>query len=240
MVRLNNFLILIIKIIIASDYINTNYDIMNSEVDQSRYTMFEETNTKLELQKVNPDIKNDSISNSYNFLIDYLENESIKFVNYKECNSIEHTNKSFEINNAFKVKINKRKIVDDEQLDLNTKYRCLEKEQNISSTITSYLHHKDKILDNSISNFESDIKKLVCLKSFKNLYEIIENDFINILKIAKIFSIFKKEYISSIISKLEDMLLNEQKIFYFINIANEILNKEISCINYNEKIHIFI
>ena len=240
MVRLNNFLILIIKIIIASDYINKNYDIMNNKVDQSRYTMFEETNTKLELQKLNPDIKNDSISNSYNFLIDYLENESIKFVNYKECNSIEHTNKSFEINNAFKVKSNKRKIVDDEQLDLNTKYRCLEKEQNISSTITSYLHHKDKILDNSISNFESDIKKLVCLKSFKNLYEIIENDFINILIITKIFSIFKNEYISPIISKFEDMLLDEQKIFYFINIANEILNKEISCLTYNEKIHIFI
>lgn len=36
------------------------------------------------------------------------------------------------------------------------------------------------------------------------------------------------------------MLLDEQKIFYFINIANEILNKEISCLTYNEKIHIFI
>ncbi|EQB62292.1 hypothetical protein NAPIS_ORF00130 [Vairimorpha apis BRL 01] len=222
MYGLNYFSIVIIKGIFASNYINKNYDCKNSNVDQSKSFIFAGTTTNLESQNVNQNIKN----NSFNFLIDSLGNKCNDFENHKEYNNIEHFNKSLELNHAFNVKNNKRKIDDNDQIDLNTKYICLERNPYIYNTNTSDLYYHGKSSNYNISNFESDIRRLVCLKSFNYIFQIITNDLINILRIAVNFSILENEYILPIISTLENIQFNELKIIYFMNIANEILKKK--------------
>ncbi|EQB62148.1 hypothetical protein NAPIS_ORF00274 [Vairimorpha apis BRL 01] len=233
MYGLNYFSIFIIKDIFASNYINRNYECNNFDVDQSKSFLFAGTTTNLESQNVNQNIKNNSCCNSSNFLIDTLGNESNNFKNHKEYNNIEHFNKSLQINRAFNVKNNKRKIDDNEQIDLNTKYICLERNPYIYNTNTSYLYYHGKSSNYSISNFESNIRRLVCLKSFNYIFRIISNDLINILRIAVNFSILENEYILPIISILENIQFNEQKIIYFMNITNEILKKEVNYKTYS-------
>ena len=240
MYGLNYFSIFLISNIFTSDYINKNYDCKNSNVNQSKSLIFEGTTTNLESQHVNSDIKSDSICNSFNFLIDYLRSESNNFENYEEYNNIEHKNKSLEINNTLNLKKNKRKIENNEQIDINTKYICLERNLYIYNASTFDSHYHETCLNYNISNFESNISRLVCLNLFNYIFEIVINDLINILKIAVNFSILKNEFILPIILNLENTQFNEQKIIYFMNIANEILKKEINYRIYNKDKHNFI
>ncbi|EQB60170.1 hypothetical protein NAPIS_ORF02266 [Vairimorpha apis BRL 01] len=190
----------------------------------------------------------DDIINADNITISIINNDlqydNNNVINFKDNCNIENQNLDININHpVYKVEhngINKRRFDEDKSEEINLKQKRLEMNFEINDNVYNNLLIHENINCYNYYFDETRLKYLVIFKTFKYVFRIIENDLIETLKIYFNFSVLENQYILNIISELENLPLDEQKIIYFINITNDILSKDNLCKSYNCNRQMFI
>lgn len=168
------------------------------------------------------------------------DKECNKFINNIVTQSLDKNN-GLEIKNSTSLNKNKRVYDDNEPLNLSIKFKVLEKIPKIVRYNTTNLLIQEECSNSNAINFdETFIKKLVSLNFFEYIFGIIEKDLINILNIYCTYSDLENGFIFNTISQLEKLSLDEQKIAYFINKTNEILNLKVKDKLLNDNKNMFI
>ncbi|EQB61569.1 hypothetical protein NAPIS_ORF00856 [Vairimorpha apis BRL 01] len=183
----------------------------------------------------------DDIINADNITITIINNDlqydNNNVINFKDNCNIENQNLDININHpVYKVEhngINKRRFEEDKSEEINLKHNRLEMNSEINDNVYNNLPIHENINSYNYYFDETRLKNLFSFKTFKYVFRIIENDLIKTLKIYFNFSVLENQYILNIISELENLPLDEQKIIYFINITNDILSKDNLCKSYN-------
>ena len=94
---------------------------------------------------------------------------------------------------------------------------------SLNFKITHKLNDKVETIFHNMSN--DDITRHINEKNFKNLFDIIFKDLLNILKNLILFLNIENEQIKNYIFYLEQQISSEQKIVAFIKVTKEMLNK---------------
>lgn len=215
---------------------NIFYDSRIFYVNENGKDLFKNNVNSNYIKKIN---LNDNLTYFSNNSIPCIDNNIVKNTRINKENIDFYDNliydstfkERLEFNKTIKSYINKRTLENNEPINLSLKYRRTEKmptiydiKQNIC--FINKINSEDNLID-----FVTNLKKLVNLNSFIYIYKIIESDLMISLKNSINTSFLEKDYIMSIFSNFKTYNLDEQKIIYFINITNEILNIDN---NYNE------
>lgn len=111
---------------------------------------------------------------------------------------------------------------------LNNNIKKLEDcEENISRIKNDVIIEESSLeLNKKISKTTilENIDKISTSKDFLELFNILEKDFLNILKIALTYIFLENKYLEGIISKIENQKNYSQKIYNLMNIAQILLN----------------
>ncbi|EQB62142.1 hypothetical protein NAPIS_ORF00280 [Vairimorpha apis BRL 01] len=213
MLELNNFIIILLKIICASNITDVNKKYlniknMNDELDQLKIMLLEETKNYIEFVNFN-------INKSFTFKKDNNLNPNID-------------NKILESNMASSKLFNKRAHDKDEPINLSAKVRRLENTSSFQDININATSRDKRFFEYNIHDIETNYKNIDTTESFIYIVKIIENELINTLKNSIIFSILHKDYIVYIIANLENLPFNDQKINFLIKVTNEIMSKDIN------------
>ena len=144
MLELNNFIIILLKIICASNITDVNKKYlniknMNDELDQLKIMLLEETKNYIEFVNFN-------INKSFTFKKDNNLNSSID-------------NKILESNIASTKLLNKRAHDKDEPINLSAKFRRLENTSSIQDINRNENFINKTYFENSIHDIQTNVKK---------------------------------------------------------------------------------